>query len=335
MKKILYYVSEHGLGHLTRSIALIRELENESQIMIRNSNESFLKKSVPSIPTFSGKTDQGPIISENSISIDWKKTFNSVTDWYSNFNSNVETEYNFIKKMKPDVIISDISPIPLSASKKFGIQSIAISNFTWLDIFSKLDNFNLNPIQESYENTSFCIQLPLNTSMDVFKQKKQVGIVCKLPTADNLSIRKRLNIDASKFLILINLPKFFNVTLKNFENFQVISTGAKTSSKNTIFIEPWIEGQNLINSSNLVISKCGYGMISECLTNGTPFQLIADELHPEQNAMLKHLSDYGIHNRIPNWKDGQIEIDFNNIQYFESFKNDNSNVKNIVQEFLK
>ena len=219
--------------------------------------------------------------------------------------------------------------------KKFDIRSIAISNFTWLDIFSKLDNFDLNPIQESYENTSLCIKLPLSTSMDVFKQKKQVGIVCKLPTENNSSIRKRLNIDPSKFLILINLPKFFTVTLKNFKNFQVVSTGAKTSSKNTMFIEPWIEGQNLINSSDLVISKCGYGMISECLTTGTPFQLIADELHPEQNAMLKHLSDYGIHNTIPNWKNGQIEIDFNNIQYFESFKNDNSNAKNIVQEFLK
>ena len=123
MKKILFYVSEHGLGHLTRSIALIRELENEAQIMIRNSNESFLKKSLPSISTFSGKTDQGPIISENSISIDWEKTFNSVTDWYSNFNSNVEIEYNFINKMKPDIIISDISPIPLAASKKLSIQS--------------------------------------------------------------------------------------------------------------------------------------------------------------------------------------------------------------------
>ena len=129
MKKILFYVSEHGLGHLTRSIALIRELEKEAQIMIRNSNESFLKKAVPSIPTFSGKTDQGPIISENSISIDWKKTFNSITDWYSNFNSNVENEYNFIKKMKPDVIISDISPIPLSASKKFDIRSITFLGF--------------------------------------------------------------------------------------------------------------------------------------------------------------------------------------------------------------
>ncbi|MDC0170056.1 hypothetical protein OAI67_03265 [Candidatus Nitrosopelagicus sp.] len=335
MKKILYYVSEHGLGHLTRSIALIRELQNEVEIIIRNSNESVLKKSIPKISTFSGKTDQGPIISENSVSIDWKKTFTFVNDWYSNFNSNVQKEYDFIKKLEPDVVISDISPIPLSASKKLNIQSIAISNFTWLDIFSKLENFNLQLIQESYENTSFCIQLPLSTKMDVFKQKKKVGFVCKLPTEDKTLIRKKLNIDKSKFLILINLPKFFNVTLKNFKNFQVISTGAKTSFENTIFIEPFIEGQNLINASDLVVSKCGYGMISECLTNGIPFKLISDESHPEQNAMIEHLSRYDINNRILDWQKGQIEIDFNDIQYFESFENDNSNAKHIVQEFLK
>ena len=171
--------------------------------------------------------------------------------------------------------------------------------------------------------------------MDVFKQKKKVGFVCKLPTEDKTLIRKKLNIDKSKFLILINLPKFFNVTLKNFKNFQVISTGAKTSFENTIFIEPFIEGQNLINASDLVVSKCGYGMISECLTNGIPFKLISDESHPEQNAMIEHLSRYDINNRILDWQKGQIEIDFNDIQYFESFENDNSNAKHIVQEFLK
>ena len=74
MKTILYYISEHGLGHLTRSIAIIREIDNETNIFIRNSNTAFLKQSLPKIPILDGKTDQGTVIAENSISIDWKKT---------------------------------------------------------------------------------------------------------------------------------------------------------------------------------------------------------------------------------------------------------------------
>ena len=335
MKTILYYISEHGLGHLTRSIAIIRELQNHANIMIRNSNEIFLKKSLPSIPIFSGKTDQGPIISSNFISIDWEKTKISISDWYSNFNSIAENEKLFIKKKNPDIIISDISPIPLYSSNQLDIPSIAISNFTWLDVFSKLPDLNLNYLKSSYEKASLCIKLPLSTNMNIFSNKKNVGFVCKIPTDNNLMVRKKLNIDKSKFLIFINLPNFFNIKLKNFENFQVISTGAKTNFKNTVYIDPWIEGQNLVNASDLVICKCGYGMITECLTSGTPFQLIADQDHPEQDAILQQLSKYGIENSILDWKNGQIEIDFNNLEYFESFKNDNTNIKNIIKEFLK
>ena len=93
--------------------------------------------------------------------------------------------------------------------------------------------------------------------------------------------------------------------------------------------------KDLINASDLVVSKCGYGMISECLSAGTPFQLVADENHPEQHAIINALDRYGMKNLISNWENGHIEIDFNTLKYFESFKNDNLNVKNIIMEFLK
>jgi uncharacterized protein (TIGR00661 family) len=334
MKTILYYISDHGLGHLTRSVAIIRDIQNKTKILIRNSNIDFLEKSLPGIPILEGKTDQGAIISDNSISINWKETESAVTKWYSNFKSNTESERIIINKIKPDLIVSDISPIPLFAAKKLEIPSIAISNFTWLDIFSRLENFDLKDLELSYENTSLCIQLPFSTSMDVFKNKKKVGIISKNITKTNDKVRDELNIDKSKFVVFINLPKFFKITFRNFENFQIISTGAKTNLDNTIFINPITEGQNLINASDLVICKCGYGMITECLSSGTPFQLIADNNHPEQKAMIDKLETYGIKNVIPNWENGEIVIDFNSIKYYKNFKNENSIVKNIIMEFL-
>ena len=42
MKKILYYVTDHGLGHLTRSISIIREFDENVEFIIRNSNEKFI-----------------------------------------------------------------------------------------------------------------------------------------------------------------------------------------------------------------------------------------------------------------------------------------------------
>ena len=50
--------------------------------------------------------------------------------------------------------------------------------------------------------------------------------------------------------------------------------------------------------ADLVICKCGYGFISECLTNGTPFYYIADNNHLEQKAISCELEKQGIFNRL-------------------------------------
>ena len=71
MRKILYYITDHGLGHTTRSIAIIRELlKMGTEVIIRNSNVDYLHKSLPTVKIIPGVTDVGPAIKENGISID-------------------------------------------------------------------------------------------------------------------------------------------------------------------------------------------------------------------------------------------------------------------------
>ena len=333
MKKILYFISDHGLGHLTRSIAIMREFENKVEFFIRNSNTEFIDKSLDNAKIFSGKTDQGTIHSNNGISIDWEKSKAAIDTWYNEFDSNLIKEQEIISKIDPDLIISDVSPLPLAISQKLSIPSIVISNFTWLDMFSKIPNFQNSLLSELYENASMCIQLPLSTQMNIFKNKQKVGLVCKKTTESNDVVRKKLGVGSSKFLILINLPANFNVNIPSESNIQVVSTGAKVNSNDLIMIKPWTEGQNLIASSDLVVSKCGYGMISECLTNGVPIKFLMDENHPEQKAMNDELDSLGMNCSIDNWNTNTFSIDLN-VSKFQPKKNDNSKAKELILEFL-
>ena len=75
--KILYYITDHGLGHATRSVALIRELEkHDIELVIRNNDaHNFLKKSLPEIKIIAGQTDLIPIMdNENATMINYSKT---------------------------------------------------------------------------------------------------------------------------------------------------------------------------------------------------------------------------------------------------------------------
>ena len=51
MKKIIYYITDHGKGHATRSIAIIKKLqENNFDVIIRNNNaKEMIKHEIPNI----------------------------------------------------------------------------------------------------------------------------------------------------------------------------------------------------------------------------------------------------------------------------------------------
>lgn len=333
MKKILYSISDNGLGHLTRSIGIMREFHENIEFIIRNSNSNFLEKSLPNTKIISGQTDQGLILNEDGISVNNSKSRVALENWYDHFNDNLENEERIISKIQPDIIISDISPVPLAVSKKLSIPSIAISNFTWLDILSNVSQMNM--ITDAYENTSLCIQLPLSTPMSIFKNKRKVGYISKNPTKNRNDIRKELGIGNKEFLIFVNLSSHLDINFSYNENIRIISTGAQNNLKKTKIIDPWIEGQNLVAASDYVICKCGYGMISECLTNGIPFKTFYDDTHPEQASIVNELSSMGIHSFEKNPTEKKIELKLNDIEKQNKIENENSKIKELILEFFK
>ena len=85
MKKIIYYITDHGKGHATRSIAIIRELINQNiEVVIRNSNSlELLKRSLPTVPIIAGKTDVGTVSQNNGIFIDEEESKIQIGKWIS------------------------------------------------------------------------------------------------------------------------------------------------------------------------------------------------------------------------------------------------------------
>lgn len=300
MKRVFYYITDHGLGHATRSVAMIRELQKQNvEVIIRNSKLiRFLEKSLPGTKIISGITDTGPIIQKNGISIDNKKTNLKVGTWIENLNSFARKEIEIIEKESPDLIISDISAMPFIASKKLNIQSVAISNFIWYDVLTNISSFQKEILKSAYECADYAIQLPLGTEMGIFPNKTKVGFIAKKPTLTRKEIRKKIGVSDSEFCVFVNLNENYNFDWEVEKNVRIISTGARINADNVIKINPWIEGQNLIFGSDLVICKCGYGMISECLTNGIRFQYIMDENHLEQKSISLELEQKKYYNKI-------------------------------------
>jgi len=339
MKKILYYITDHGLGHATRSVAIIRELQKLGfEVIIRNSNaKQFLEQSIPQTKIIEGKTDVGPIIQNNGISIDTKKSIISIDDWINSIELIIEKEIKIIQQYSPNLIISDISPMPFLAANKLNIASIAISNFSWYDVLKFLPQPSLDKLHDFYNFATTLIQLPLGTKMNHFRQKHKAGIVSRVSIHSKSETREKIGVGNSEKMVLIilgNSKNSLNITSEN--NVKIVSV-ISNKIPNAINLSNWIEGQELISASDLVICKCGYGVISECLTTGTPFQYIHDPNHLEQNAISNELSKLSLNNKITFKELNEIHFDEIFVDSFvppKKISNDNKNVAEYILKFI-
>lgn len=342
MKRIIYYITDHGKGHATRSIAIIRELKKlDIDIIVRNSNAyEFIKNSLPQVQVIGGITDVGPIIKKDGISIDENESINSITKWIDDIDKLSNTECAVIKKFNPNLIISDISVMPLLTSHKTKTPAITISNFSWYDVLNFLSKKTLEEIRCLYDYSDLHIQLPLSTQLTHFKNKKSVGFVSRKPVMNTLDIRRELGIKKNDFCVLLALGNSEKeIKLDCDENIKFLTINTKTTKNNhAIDVSDWTEGQDLVSLSNLVICKCGYGFISECLTNGTPFFYVASDNHLEQMAISNGLKNYGLNTRISFNDISNMSFTnkfINDLQPISSQKNDTANVINLIHEYIK
>jgi hypothetical protein len=299
--KILYYVTDHGLGHASRAVAVIREIQksHDITITIRNNDPfSFFKKSLPDSGIIVGSTDLSPVMQKNNFMvIDYKKTEKNIIKWIDTLPAILKKESAIINKEKPDLIITDVSVMPIIAAKQHNIKSVVISNFTWNETL-RVDKKLLNFLKSAYSTANLIIKLPLGSPME-FQNKKEFGLMVRKPNIPSRLIREKLGISEEKRIITASLgdmknklpvSKDKNIIVFDMSDYSAISHLQKKIN--------FVEGQDIINASDLVLCKCGYGFISECLSSGTKFRYLLEPRHVEANYIHLDLFKIGLQNRI-------------------------------------
>lgn len=308
--KAVYYITDHGLGHASRTVAITRELlKKKATVIIRNDDPiSFFRQSLQDVKIVKGKTDFGPVMDKNNpMKIDDVKTGEKVSKWIKHLPDMIEKESKFIKKERPDFIISDISIMPLLLAEKNKIPSAAVSNFVWSDTL-KLDSKQNEFFKNAYDSADLIIKLPFGSEMK-FQNRKKFGLVARNVTTTRKDIRKKLVISDNEKLVIIALGGFKKqIPIKHGKSVKILDISDYATVMKLKKAVNFVEGQNLINASDLVICKCGYGFTSECLSNNTPFRYILESTHSEALGIHKELKKLGLDNKLSLHDLQRIEI---------------------------
>ncbi|MFQ5636431.1 MAG: glycosyltransferase family protein [bacterium] len=312
MQNILFYISGHGYGHATRAIEVINALaaKNPNLYFHIKSNaphwifELNVKASHSFYPL---KTDIG-VAQQTSFEIDKLQTLAQWQALYREKPVLVEKEAAFALRNDIKIVIGDIPPLAFDVAEQAGVPSVAIGNFSWdwilseyireIPVFADV----VAHIQESYRKADLLLRLPMHGDLSVFQNIKDIPLIARRAVEPKSKILKALNIETTPQSILVlvalratDLAEVDLETAFSDRRYLFITLGFERTFENSLNVAPdFIRFPELVNACDLVVSKPGYGLVSEIVANRTPLLYTSRADFIEYNVLVKWVRKYTV-----------------------------------------
>lgn len=280
-------MSDHGYGHASRTIAVIRKLSrlNASvKISVKAAMPyDFLKDSLPDASVHKAKNDVGVVCDEKTLKVDVASTQEEVSRWVRAKSDSLRKEIDFCRETGAELIVSDIPPFPFDVATRLGLPSVAMSNFNWYWVYSRLfaEEPMLEDLMASYRQCSLALLLPFHKGMELFKRTLEIPLVVRESDEPRPKLRARLGLKEGETAVFATLGKSIRGTEAKIgdtelgeRKVRIITTLLGARSNRFIRVSPaYNEFQNIVAASDVVAAKAGYSTVSECIASNVPMVL--------------------------------------------------------------
>ncbi len=299
--EIACFVSPHGFGHATRTVAIIEALQRLSPNIhfhiFTTVPQSLFDQTINRFSYHHIKTDVG-LEQHSALQINIPKTIASL-DEFLPFHPH-EVKYLVSKCTDCALVICDIAPIGIAVAKTVNIPSVLVENFTWDWIYK--------PHKELSEYARY-----LAFHFEQATYRIQTEPLCKRERNDLIcgpifrryregigTIREKLGAESRKIVVITTggviqeLPIWSE--MKEMSACFFVITGQQTTIKreeNILLLERETEiyHPDLINCADLVVCKTGYSTIAECYQAGTRVLAIDLDDFPESQIIIRFLDE--------------------------------------------
>ena len=313
----LFYTSSHGLGHSTRMIEVANQIPSCHKVTFATCAPEWIYRS-SMIRPYSyrrAKIDTG-VIQNDFLTVCEEETLRDYSELLKQREKIINEEVMWNKINKVNLIISDIPPLAFPVAKNLSLPSIGIANFSWDWIYSPMiKNYPvyshiIESIQKDYKQADLLLSLPVNGDMSAFPSAKPISLIARKSRLSRKEIRKKLNIDEKKKLILCSFSNFSMVKIdfprlsEELKDFILISFNSEFPGNYDNFIKldnfGNISHEEAVAAADIVVCKPGYGMVAETIVNRTPVLYTSRKNYIENKILAEGLHQYGIAEEISN-----------------------------------
>lgn len=273
---VVFYVSGHGFGHASRSIEIINALVDrrpDVSVIVRSPVAPWLfaLTARPGVVLEPLQCDTG-IAQIDSLHLDERKTIEQAWAFLATMGERVAAEASRLQDLKADLVVADIPPLGIAAAHAAGVSAIACGNFTWDWIYAAYEGGGglAASIGDIYRNTTLALRLPMWGGFGTIPSVRDVPFVARHSTRDPDEVRRALGYSPHERLVLLSfggygLPIDADA-LSALKGYRIVDT---EKLDEPALYAGGFRYEDLVRAVDVVLTKPGYGIISECLANDT------------------------------------------------------------------
>jgi len=274
---IAFYISGHGFGHASRTIEVINALVDrrpDTRIIIRSEVAPWLVQRTvrPGVELEAVQTDTG-VVQIGSLALDAHATVERAQEFMATFPARVEAEVEWLERVGATAVVADLPPLGIAAAHAAGIPAIALGNFTWDWIYAGYDGGAdlVDAIGRIYQDTTLALRLPMWGGFATMPAVVDLPLVARRSSREGAAVRRELGLPADERLVLTSFGGYgvggLNVdALRQMPGYRVLLPG---DIDETAMYAGGLRYEDLVRAADVVVSKPGYGIISECIANDT------------------------------------------------------------------
>ena len=316
MAAVAFYISGHGFGHASRQIEIVRALRRRRprlQVAIRTPAPRWMfDRSLGGGCDFEAiETDTG-MVQQDSLTIDVEASIVRARDFHRSMGARADAEAARLAAGRFDLVVGDIPPLACAAAARAGVPAVVVGNFTWDWIYAgypetaELAPALVDTIREAYALAEHAWRLPLHGGFETFRGGRLVDIplVARRSARAPADVRRRLGLPTDRHLVLCAFGRYGVapidwVRLSELRDCHTVATtgGPVPVAEEapgcavTTLDEAWMARQgvayeDLVAAVDVVVTKPGYGIVSECAANGTAMIYTARGRFPEYDVLV-------------------------------------------------
>jgi L-arabinokinase len=271
---IAFYISGHGFGHASRSIELINALIDRQpgvRVFVRSQAAGWLfaRSAHPSVVLSPIDTDTG-VVQLDSLRLDAAATIQRAREFMTSFDQRVDAEVRFLRAHGVAAVIADLPPLGIAAAHAAGVPAIAYGNFTWDWIYAGYEGGDAiaRAIGAAYRHTTLALRLPMWGGFETMTTVRDIPFAARHSTKDPADTRRALGLPRHDQVVLTSFGGYgiSGVAKPSIPGYRVLWPG---DIDEPAMYEKGYRYEDLVRAVDVVVSKPGYGIISECIANDT------------------------------------------------------------------